>query len=65
MHDHRQRQGSLDHGSEPASDATPPDGGQAPKGKNPLGSAAFFIILAGAAFLLWQAFAGGGGSGGC
>lgn len=68
MHDHRQRQGSLDQGAEPAPSAMPPDagppedGGEA-KGKSMLGSAAFFIVLAGAAFLLWQAFAGGGGDG--
>ena len=47
----------------PSDDAPTPDGG-APTSKGPLGSVAFALLLATVAFLLWQAFAGGG-SGPC
>ncbi|MDA1194658.1 MAG: hypothetical protein O2894_05690 [Planctomycetota bacterium] len=52
MHDHRKRQGPLE-----------PEGG-APAGKparGPLGSAAFYVVLAAGAFLVWKLFTGGGG----
>ena len=45
-------------------DGAPSPAGDEPASKGPLGSVAFALLLATVAFLLWQAFAGGG-SGPC